>query len=64
MLIYNGAYASANCVNGLKTVLTNANSNNLVSGVKFTYTTNTKITSSILSGYNVLIMPGGDGGSL
>jgi glutamine amidotransferase-like uncharacterized protein len=62
VLIYNGAYASANCVSGLKTILSNANSNNLVSGVKFTYTTTTKIISSILSGYDVLIMPGGDGG--
>jgi len=62
VLIYNGAYASANCVSGLKTILSNANSNNLVSGVKFTYTTTTKITSSILSGYDVLIMPGGSGG--
>lgn len=62
VLIYSGTYASSNCVNGLITALTSANTNNLVSGVTFTYATSTTITSTILSAYDVLIMPGGSGG--
>lgn len=62
VLIYNGRETSANCVNGLKTSFATANSNNMINGVKFSYATSTKITSSILSGYDLLIMPGGSGG--
>lgn len=62
VLIYSGTYASTNCVNGMKTALDYANANNLVPGVTFTYATSTSITSAILSAYDVLAMPGGDGG--
>lgn len=62
VLIFSGTDTSTNCVNGLKTALSSANSNKLVSGVTFSYATSTKITSTILSGYDVLIMPGGSGG--
>lgn len=64
VLIYSGTGASANCVNGLKSALAKANSNNLVKGVTFSYATSTKLTSAILSKYNLLMMPGGSGGSV
>ena len=64
VLIYSGTGASTNCVNGLKTALSSANTNNLVSGVTFSYSTATTLTSTLLSAYNVLIMPGGSGGSV
>ncbi len=64
VLIYSGTGASANCVNGLKTALTIANTNKLVSGVTFSYATSTKLTSTILAGYDLLMMPGGSGGSV
>ncbi len=62
VLIYSGTGASTNCVNGVKTSLATANSKKLLSGVKFTYATSSKLSSSILSGYNLLVMPGGSGG--
>ncbi len=62
VLIYSGTYAASDCVAGVKTSLASANTNNLVNGVKFSYATSTKITSSILSGYDLLVMPGGSGG--
>jgi glutamine amidotransferase-like uncharacterized protein/uncharacterized protein YpmS len=64
VLIYSGTGASTNCVNGVKTALASANSNNLVSGVTFSYATSSSLTSSILSGYDLLVMPGGSGGSV
>ncbi len=62
VLIYNGNGAITSCVSGIKTALTSVNNNNLVSGYKFTYATSTSITSSILSNYDILIMPGGTSG--
>ncbi|HPX78108.1 MAG TPA: pseudomurein-binding repeat-containing protein [Methanobacterium sp.] len=64
VLIYNGNGASYNCVNGMKTSYSSANSNNLLQGVSFNYATSTILTSSILSGYDVLVMPGGTGGKI
>jgi len=64
VLIYSGTGASTNCVNGVKTALASANSNNLVSGVTFSYATSSTLTSTILSGYDLLVMPGGSGGSV
>jgi glutamine amidotransferase-like uncharacterized protein len=62
VLIYSGPEAASDCVAGVKTSLATANSQNLVNGVKFNYATSTKITTSILSGYDLLVMPGGSGG--
>ncbi|MCE5213581.1 MAG: BPL-N domain-containing protein, partial [Methanobacterium sp.] len=62
VLIYNGNYAASSCVNGIKTSLDSANTNNLVPGYYFSYATSTVINSSTLSGYDVLAMPGGSGG--
>lgn len=62
VLIYSGTYASSSCVNGLKTALDYANANNLIPGVQFTYATSTVINSATLAGYDVLNLPGGDGG--
>lgn len=63
VLIYSGAYASASCVNGMKTALEYANSHNLIPGIQFTYATSTVINSAILASYDVLNMPGGSGGA-
>lgn len=63
VLIYSGSGASANCVNGVKSALATANSKNIVPGIVFSYASSTKLSSSILSGYNVLVMPGGESGA-
>ena len=64
VLIYNGIYAASDCVTGLETALQYDDINNVIPGVNFTYATSTVINAATLVGYNVLIMPGGDGGSL
>lgn len=60
VLIYNGDKAASDSVNGIKSVLDSANSENLVPGYKFAYNTSTTITSTILSSYDLLAMPGGN----
>jgi glutamine amidotransferase-like uncharacterized protein len=62
VLIYNGNGAITSCVNGIKTALNSANTNNLVPGYYFTYATSTSITPSILTNYDLLAMPGGSSG--
>ncbi|HTX61530.1 MAG TPA: BPL-N domain-containing protein [Methanobacterium sp.] len=62
VLIYNGEYSIGVCVTGIKKGLDSANTNNLVPGYHFTYATSTTITSTKLSGYDVLAMPGGADG--
>jgi glutamine amidotransferase-like uncharacterized protein len=62
VLIYSGNGAITSCVNGIKTALTSANNNNLVPGYYFTYSTSSTISSSILSNYDLLAMPGGTSG--
>jgi len=62
VLIYSGTGAASDCVNGIKTALTSANNNNLVPGYRFTYATSGTITTSILSNYDLLAMPGGSSG--
>jgi glutamine amidotransferase-like uncharacterized protein len=62
VLIYSGTSAASDCVNGIKTALTSANNNNLVPGYRFTYSTSGTITTSILSNYDLLAMPGGSSG--
>ena len=62
VLIYNGDGTITSCVNGVKTGLNNANNNFLVPGYRFTYATTRTINSAVLSGYDVLVMPGGSSG--
>lgn len=62
VLIYNGVYASNNGVNGIKNALNYANTNNVIPGVTFTYSTSKIINSVTLSPCNLLAMPGGNGG--
>lgn len=62
VLIYSGTYAAYSCVNGIKTSLNTANTQNLVPGYTFTYATSTVINSATLSEYDILVMPGGTSG--
>jgi len=62
VLIYSGTYAGTGGVSGIKQALNYANANNVVPNVVFTYATSTRITSTTLTGYDVLAMPGGSGG--
>jgi MYXO-CTERM domain-containing protein len=62
VLIYNGYDASGNCVNGTRTCLDEANDAGWVAGVRFSHATSTSINSSTLSGYDVVVLPGGDSG--
>ena len=64
VLIYNGNGAITSCVTGIKTALNSANINNLAPGYKFTYASSGIITPSILSNYNLLVMPGGSSGRI
>ena len=61
VLVYNGNGAITSCVDGVVNALISANNNNLVPGYYFTYGKSTSITSSILSNYDLLVMPGGVG---
>lgn len=63
VLIYNGIEASTNCVNGIIRALDYANNNNVIAGVIFSYATSTVINTATLTGFDVLAMPGGSGGS-
>ena len=63
VLIYSGSEASTNCVNGIINALKYANTNSVISGVVFSYATSTIINTAALTGYDVLAMPGGSGGS-
>jgi glutamine amidotransferase-like uncharacterized protein len=62
VLLYSGAYAGSDCVTGTKQTLDYANSSNMVPGFRFSYATTSIISSQNLSSYDLLIMPGGDGG--
>jgi glutamine amidotransferase-like uncharacterized protein len=62
ILIYNGNGAGKNCVQGIETSLDTFNNNNLVPGYYFKYNTSKIISSTILSNYDILIMPGGTSG--
>lgn len=62
VLIYSGSYAAYSCVNGIKTALKSANTNNLVPGYTFSYSTSTVINSATLTGFDLLAMPGGSSG--
>lgn len=62
VLIYSGPGSIQSCVSGVINGLHYSNSKNLVPGYKFSCGTTRTITSKILSGYNVLVMPGGTSG--
>lgn len=61
VLIYSGTGAITSCVNGVKNRLAECNSGSLVKGYTFSVSTSTSITSSKLSGYDVVVFPGGTG---
>lgn len=62
VVVYSGNGAITSCIVGVKTGLVSANNNYLVPGYRFSYSTTTTISSSILSHYDVLVMPGGSSG--
>jgi len=62
VLIYSGTGAIKSCVSGVINGLHYSNSKNLVPGYKFSCGTTRTISSKTLSGYNVLVMPGGTSG--
>jgi glutamine amidotransferase-like uncharacterized protein len=59
VLIYNGTGAMESSVDGIADCLNDSNNKNM-SSHKFVYATTSVINSTTLSGYNVLIMPGGE----
>lgn len=64
VLIYNGKGAGTTYVDGIISVLYAANTKNLVPGYRFSYTTSKTLTSTILSNYDLLAMPGGTSGKM
>jgi glutamine amidotransferase-like uncharacterized protein len=61
VLVHNGEHAAGNCVKNTVACLSTSNANNLIPGVWFTWGYNAAINASTLAGYDVLVMPGGDG---
>ena len=61
VLIYDGEGVIPDSVDGIKDCLDYVNNENLGSDVHFNYLTTEEINSQTLSGYDVLIMPGGLG---
>ncbi len=59
VLIYDGDGVIPGSVYGIEDCLNDTNKENIYSGVYFNYSTIGKIDSGTLSGYDVLIMPGG-----
>jgi len=62
VLIYSGIGAINSCVSGVYNGLHSANTQNLVPGYAFSVKTTKTISSSTLSGFDVLVMPGGTSG--
>jgi glutamine amidotransferase-like uncharacterized protein len=62
VLVYSGSGTSANCVYQIENCLDQANNENYISGVRFTYKTSNVIDNNSLSGYDVVIMPGSSEG--
>lgn len=60
VLIFDGDGSMEESVAGVKACLDESNNMNLSSGVYFDYATTDEINSNTLSGYDVLIMPGGN----
>ncbi|MDD3985827.1 MAG: BPL-N domain-containing protein, partial [Methanobacterium sp.] len=62
VVIYNGKGTLKSCVDGVKKCLYISNTKNFMNGYYFSYSTTKTISYSILSHYNVLVMPGGYSG--
>lgn len=62
ILVYSGVDADENSVYQIKRSLDQSNSQHMVPGVKFVYNISDVIDDQTLSGYDVLIMPGGSSG--
>jgi len=60
VLIFAGDGSMEESVAGIKACLDESNSMNLSSGIYFDYDTSSEINSNTLSGYDILIMPGGN----
>ena len=63
VLIYDGIYSIDDCVTGIEDALQITDTEKLVPGYYFTYTTSTVINAATLAPYDVLAMPGGTAGS-
>jgi glutamine amidotransferase-like uncharacterized protein len=60
VLIYNGNGVMDSSVDGIEDCLNDSNNQNISANNKFQYSTTSVINSDTLSGYDVLIMPGGE----
>ena len=60
ILIFSGEGTMEESVEGVKTCIDESNILNLTNGYYFEYDTTDKINSNTLSGYDILIMPGGN----
>ncbi|EKF84711.1 BPL-N domain-containing protein [Methanobacterium formicicum] len=60
VLIFDGDGSMEESVAGLKACLDESNSMNLSGGIYFDYDTSSQINSNTLSGYDILIIPGGN----
>jgi glutamine amidotransferase-like uncharacterized protein len=60
VLIYNGQGVMGSSVDGIEDTLNASNNQNISANNKFVYNTSSVINSNTLSGYDVLIMPGGE----
>ena len=60
VLIYNGPGVMETSVEGIEDTLNDSNTQNVSAKNKFIYNTTSVINSNTLSGYDVLIMPGGE----
>lgn len=63
VLIYNGSETEPNSVKGVIYCLEQANTMNTTPNIEFIYNTSDVINRNILAPYDVLVMPGGTGGS-
>ena len=60
VLIYNGQGVMESSVEGIEDTINDSNNQNVSPNNKLEYNTTTTINSNTLSGYDVLIMPGGE----
>jgi len=60
VLIFDGNGVMDSSVDGIEDCLNDSNNRNLTGNNKFAYNTTDEINSKTLSGYNVLVMPGGE----
>lgn len=62
VLVYSGTDTDANSIYQIERSLDQSNSQHMIPGVKFVYNISNVIDDQTLSGYDVLIMPGGTSG--